>query len=111
MLGSLAPGDDPFVARNDGAWRGGALVYVPRGKRLEAPAQIAAVQDADGAAVSFRTLIVLEEGADVCDYPLARNLIQFAVALAGEAVVRFVLEGQQEDYSFTLRDLRINKEN
>jgi Fe-S cluster assembly protein SufD len=64
MLGSLAPSDDPFVARNDGAWSGGALVYVPRGKRLEAPAQIAAVQDAEGTAVSFRTLIVLEEGAE-----------------------------------------------
>jgi Fe-S cluster assembly protein SufD len=64
MLGSLAPGDDPFVARNDGAWRGGALVYVPRGKRLEAPALITAVQDAEGTALSFRTLIVLEEGAE-----------------------------------------------
>ncbi len=64
MLGALAPGDDPFVARNDGAWHGGALVYVPRGQKLEAPALIAAVQDADAAAVSFRTLIVLEEGAE-----------------------------------------------
>jgi Fe-S cluster assembly protein SufD len=63
MLGALAPGDDPFVARNDGSWRGGALVYVPRGKALEAPALISAVQGADGAALSFRTLIVLEEGA------------------------------------------------
>jgi hypothetical protein len=53
---------------------------------------------------------VEQEGADVCDYPLARNLIQFAVALAGEAVVRFVLEDRQQNYSFTLRDLRINKE-
>jgi molybdopterin/thiamine biosynthesis adenylyltransferase len=49
-------------------------------------------------------------GADVCDYPLARNLIQFAVALAAEAVVRFALEGQKRNYSFTLRDLRINVE-
>jgi Fe-S cluster assembly protein SufD len=64
MLGALAPADDPFVARNDAAWRGGALVYVPRGRRLEAPALISAVQDADGAALSFRTLIVLEEGAE-----------------------------------------------
>jgi Fe-S cluster assembly protein SufD len=64
MLGALAPGDDPFVARNDSSWRGGALVYVPRGKRLEAPALIAAVQDAEATAVSFRTLIVLEEGAE-----------------------------------------------
>jgi hypothetical protein len=46
----------------------------------------------------------------VCDYPLARNLIQFAVALASEAVVRFVVVGEQRNYSFTLRDLRINIE-
>ena len=64
MLGALAPSDDPFVARNDAAWRGGALVYVPRDKRLEAPALIAAVQDAEATAVSFRTLIVIEEGAE-----------------------------------------------
>ena len=60
-LGSLAASDDPFVARNDAAWRGGAFVYVPAGKRLEMPAQIAAVHDADNAALGFRTLIVLEE--------------------------------------------------
>src|SRR5262249_43846419 len=63
MLGELAPGDDPFVARNDPAWTGGALVYVPRGKRLEAPALITAVQDAEASALAFRTLIVIEEGA------------------------------------------------
>jgi Fe-S cluster assembly protein SufD len=63
-LGSLVSSDDPFVARNDAAWRGGAFVYVPRGKRLEHPAQIAAVHDADRAALGFRTLIVLEEGAE-----------------------------------------------
>ena len=53
---------------------------------------------------------VTEAGADVCDYPLARNLIQFSVALASEAVVRFVLEGQRQNYSFTLLDLRVNVE-
>jgi Fe-S cluster assembly protein SufD len=63
-LGSLVSSDDPFVARNDAAWRGGAFVYVPRGKRLEHPAQIAAVHDADRAALGFRTLIVLEESAE-----------------------------------------------
>jgi Fe-S cluster assembly protein SufD len=64
MLGSLAGHEDPFVARNDEAWRGGALIYVPRGKRLEQPAQVAAIQDADRSALSFRTLIVVEEGAE-----------------------------------------------
>jgi Fe-S cluster assembly protein SufD len=63
-LGSLVASDDPFVARNDAAWRGGAFVYVPAGQRLEGPAQIAAVHDADQAALGFRTLIVVEEGAE-----------------------------------------------
>ena len=63
-LGSLVASDDPFVARNDAAWRGGAFVYVPAGQRLEVPAQIAAVHDADQAALGFRTLIVIEEGAE-----------------------------------------------
>jgi Fe-S cluster assembly protein SufD len=63
-LGSLVPSDDPFVARNDAAWRGGAFVYVPAGQRLEAPVQIEAIHDADRAALGFRTLIVLEEGAE-----------------------------------------------
>jgi len=47
---------------------------------------------------------------DVCDYPLARNLVQFAVALTSEALVRYVLEGVRHSYSFTLRDLRVNVE-
>ena len=49
-------------------------------------------------------------GVDVCDYPLARNLSQFAVALASEALVRYVLTGQRQNFSFTLNDLRINVE-
>ena len=52
----------------------------------------------------------LEPGANACDYPPARNLIQFVVALAGEAVLRFLLGGQQRNYSFTLDDLQINVE-
>jgi molybdopterin/thiamine biosynthesis adenylyltransferase len=48
---------------------------------------------------------------DVCDYPLARNLIVLLVAAGSEAVLRFLLEGEKEDYSVTLRDLKINREN
>jgi molybdopterin/thiamine biosynthesis adenylyltransferase len=50
------------------------------------------------------------EGEDVCDYPMARNLISFAVALACEAIVRYVVTGERENYSFTLGDLTINRE-
>ena len=47
---------------------------------------------------------------DVCDYPLARNLIVLLVAAGSEAVLRFVLQGKKENYSITLRELKINRE-
>lgn len=47
---------------------------------------------------------------DVCAYPLARNLILIVVALGSEAALRFLLDGTRESYSFTLRDLAINRE-
>src|SRR5262249_1212180 len=46
-------------------------------------------------------------GDDVCDYPLARNLILIAVAVASEIVVRFVLMGARQDFSVTLADFAI----
>jgi Fe-S cluster assembly protein SufD len=63
-LGSIVPADDPFVARNEAGWRGGAFVYVPRGARLEAPVALTAVQASAGAALNWRTLIVLDEEAE-----------------------------------------------
>jgi molybdopterin-synthase adenylyltransferase len=41
---------------------------------------------------------------DVCEYPLARNLVLFSVALASELLVRFVLHGTKQNYSGTLSD-------
>jgi molybdopterin/thiamine biosynthesis adenylyltransferase len=46
-------------------------------------------------------------GADVCDYPLARNLVLLAVVVASEAVVRFVLQGTRTNWSATLADLAV----
>jgi molybdopterin/thiamine biosynthesis adenylyltransferase len=46
-------------------------------------------------------------GADVCDYPLARNLVFLAVAVASEAVLRFVLHGARGNWSATLADLAV----
>lgn len=44
---------------------------------------------------------------DVCDYALARNLVLLAVAIASEALVRFVLSGERIDRSATLRDFAV----
>jgi Fe-S cluster assembly protein SufD len=63
-LGSLVPVADPFVARNEASWRDGVLVYVPSGVRLSEPIQIELPLDSAGAAIDWRTLIVLEEGAE-----------------------------------------------
>jgi Fe-S cluster assembly protein SufD len=64
-LGSLVPvAGDPFVARNEANWRDGILVYVPSGVVLSEPIQIELPLDADGSAIDWRTLIVLEEGAE-----------------------------------------------
>jgi molybdopterin/thiamine biosynthesis adenylyltransferase len=44
---------------------------------------------------------------DVCDYPLARNLVLFAVAVASESVVRFILDAERGNWSLTLRDFTV----
>jgi Fe-S cluster assembly protein SufD len=63
-LGSLVPAEDPFVARNEADWRDGVLVHVPRGVTVAEPIRIEVPVDRDGAAVGWRTLVVLEEGAE-----------------------------------------------
>ena len=51
-----------------------------------------------------------DAAGDVCDYPLARNLVQLVTGVASEVVVRFLLSGAREDYSVTLKDLKVNRE-
>lgn len=64
-LGTIVSGEgDPFVTINDAGWRGGALVYVPRGARAEQPISLTAIQRASGRSLNWRTLIVLEENAE-----------------------------------------------
>ncbi len=63
-LGGLADAEDPFVARNEAAWSEGVLVHVPRGVKLSEPVRVELPLDAAGGAVAWRTLVVLEEGAE-----------------------------------------------
>lgn len=44
---------------------------------------------------------------DVCDYPLARNVVLLSVVLASEAVMRFAVNGAREGWSATLGDLTV----
>ena len=64
QLGLLVPVEDPFVARNEAGWRDGVLVHVPRGVKVTEPIRIEVPVDRDGVAIGWRTLVVLEEGAE-----------------------------------------------
>jgi molybdopterin/thiamine biosynthesis adenylyltransferase len=48
-----------------------------------------------------------DTGLDACDYPLARNLVLLAVAVASEVVVRFLLDGERQNWSVTLVDFAV----
>lgn len=50
-----------------------------------------------------------DAAGDVCEYPLARNLVLLAVALGSELLVRFVLRGEKQGYSATLGDFAFRK--
>jgi molybdopterin-synthase adenylyltransferase len=44
---------------------------------------------------------------DVCDYPLARNLVLIAVSVAAETALRFLTMGERESWTLTLRDFAV----
>ena len=44
---------------------------------------------------------------DVCDYPLARNLVMLTVAVACEVVITFVASRQQQSFTVTLGDFAV----
>jgi molybdopterin/thiamine biosynthesis adenylyltransferase len=46
-------------------------------------------------------------GPDVCDYPLARNLVLLTVAVTADTLLRYLATGEQQDWSITLADFAI----
>jgi molybdopterin-synthase adenylyltransferase len=44
---------------------------------------------------------------DICDYPLARNLVLLTVAVTCEAIVKFIASGEKSGFTITLGDLVI----
>lgn len=50
-----------------------------------------------------------ESQDDICDYPLARNLVTLAVGITCETILRYLIDGVQENWSLTLKDLSVRK--
>lgn len=66
-LGSLVPGDDPHTALSLAAHQGGTFLYVPKGVELASPFQALhwLSPAASGALVMPRTVVIIEDGANV----------------------------------------------
>jgi Fe-S cluster assembly protein SufD len=63
-LGTVVTAVTPFTVRNAAHWTDGTLVYVPRNVRVEAPIVTGTVHERSGSTLHWRTLVVLEEGAE-----------------------------------------------
>jgi len=47
------------------------------------------------------------KGLDVCEYPLARNVILMTVAIVTEVLIHFLDTGLKDNYAITLKDMHI----
>lgn len=61
--GTMSDEEDPFVARNEATWTGGAFVHVARGAQVTEPIVLRVHQQAAGLQQAFRVLVVVEDGA------------------------------------------------
>jgi len=91
-FGTVVPAsDNKFAALNTAVWSGGSFVYVPAGKKVQIPLQAYFRINSENMGQFERTLIVVEEGAEVhyvegCTAPVfATESLHSAV---GEAIVK-----------------------
>ena len=65
-FGTVVPvGDNKFSALNGAVWSGGSFIYVPKGVKLEKPLQSYFRINNEKTGQFERTLIIVDEGADV----------------------------------------------
>jgi len=61
----IPPGDNKFAALNSAVWSGGSFIYVPKGVKVEFPLQAYFRINAENMGQFERTLIIVDEGAEV----------------------------------------------
>jgi len=61
----VPPTDNKFAALNSAVWSGGSFIYVPKGVKIEQPLQSYFRINAETMGQFERTLIVVDEGADL----------------------------------------------
>ncbi len=61
----IPPSDNKFAALNSAVWSGGSFIYVPKGVKIEFPLQAYFRINAESMGQFERTLIIVDEGAEV----------------------------------------------
>jgi Fe-S cluster assembly protein SufB len=61
----IPPTDNKFAALNSAVWSGGSFIYVPKGVKIEYPLQAYFRINAESMGQFERTLIIVDEGAEV----------------------------------------------
>ena len=61
----IPPDDNKFAALNSAVWSGGSFIYVPKGVKIEFPLQAYFRINAENMGQFERTLIIVDEGAEV----------------------------------------------
>src|SRR6476659_7422882 len=61
----IPPDDNKFAALNSAVWSGGSFIYVPKGVKIEFPLQAYFRINAESMGQFERTLIIVDEGAQV----------------------------------------------
>jgi Fe-S cluster assembly protein SufB len=61
----IPPSDNKFAALNSAVWSGGSVIYVPKGVKIEFPLQAYFRINAESMGQFERTLIIVDEGAQV----------------------------------------------
>ncbi len=74
----VSSNDNKFAALNSAVWSGGSFIYVPKGVRVPMPLQAYFRINAESMGQFERTLIIVDEGADVtyiegCSAPVYSN--------------------------------------
>ena len=97
-LGSLLLDRDKFSAQNSARWGGGAFVYVPRGARIETPVVTSSIQATAGSGMFWRSLFVIEPGAEVTIVEQYLSSDADLEAYFNPVVELFVGEGAKVNY-------------
>lgn len=61
----IPPDDNKFAALNSAVWSGGSFIYIPKGVKIEFPLQAYFRINAENMGQFERTLIIVDEGAEV----------------------------------------------